>query len=131
MNDEKMPEGLCRLGQIFWRVEAQGPEPSEGLKLILEEMRRKRSKTLGCYHDLLNLMDIKGGVALTDWDGRPAVSLNAVDAFAILKPGDYWTRVDGPDVRETSKLCFTDQWSRMFKSFGKPVAEAADWYGNL
>ena len=53
-------------------------------------------------------MDSKGGVALTDWDGRPAISLNALDAFAILTPGDYWTRVDGPDVRDTGKLCFTD-----------------------
>ena len=44
MNDEKMPEGLGRLGQIFWRVEEQGPEPSEDLKLILEEMRRKKLK---------------------------------------------------------------------------------------
>ena len=131
MNDEKMPEGLGRLGQIFWRVEEQGPEPSEDLKLILDEMRRKRSKTIGWYHNLLDLMDSKGSVALTDWDGRPAISLNAVDAFAILKPGDYWTRVDGPDVRETGKLCFTDQWARMFKSFGKPVVETADWYDGL
>ena len=44
MKDKEMPEGLCRLGQIFWRVEEQGPEPSEGLKLILEEMRRKEIK---------------------------------------------------------------------------------------
>ena len=44
MNDKEMPEGLCRLGQIFWRVEEQGTEPSEGLKLILEEMRRKEIK---------------------------------------------------------------------------------------
>ena len=40
-------------------------------------------------------MDSKGDVALTDWDGRPAISLSVSDAFAILKPGDYWTRVDG------------------------------------
>ena len=76
-------------------------------------------------------MDSKGGVALTDWDGRPAISLNALDAFAILKSGEYWTRVDGPDVRETGKLCSTDQWARVFKSFGKPVAEAVDWYDGL
>ena len=76
-------------------------------------------------------MDSKGGVALTDWDGRPAVSLNAHDAFAVLNPGDYWTRVDGADVRETGKLCFTDDWARMFKSFGEPVAEVADWYDSL
>ena len=47
------------------------------------------------------------------------------------QPGDYWARVDGPDVRETGKLCFTDDWARMFKSFGKPVSEAADWYDSL
>ena len=76
-------------------------------------------------------MDGKGGVALTDWDGRPAISLNAVDAFAILKPGDYWTRVDGLDVRETGKMCFTDDWARTFKNLSKPVAEAADWYDGL
>ena len=76
-------------------------------------------------------MDSKAGFALTDWDGRPAISLNVCDAFAILKPGDYWTRVDGSDVRETGKLCFTDQWTRRFKSFGKPVADVAVWYGGL
>ena len=42
MKDKEMPEGLSRLGQIFWRVEELGPEPSEDLKLILEEMRRKK-----------------------------------------------------------------------------------------
>ena len=73
----------------------------------------------------------KGGVALTDWDGRPAVSLNALDAFALLKPGDYWTRVDGLDVRNIGELCFTDEWARMFESFGRQVAYVADWHGNL
>ena len=76
-------------------------------------------------------MDSKSGVALADWDGRPAISLNILDAFAILKPGDYWTRVDGPDVRETGKLCLTDDWARMFKNFGKPIAEVANWYDRL
>ena len=76
-------------------------------------------------------MDSKGGVALADWDGRPAISLNALDAFAILKSGDYWTRVDGLDVRETGKLCSTAQWAKRFKSFGKPVAEVANWYKGL
>ena len=36
-------------------------------------------------------------------------------------------RVGGPDVRETGKLCFTDDWVKKFESYGKPVAEA-DWY---
>ena len=76
-------------------------------------------------------MDSKGGVALADWNGRPAISLNALDAFAILKSGDYWTRVDGLDVRETGKLCSTDDWARMFDGFGKPISEAADWYNSL
>ena len=71
-------------------------------------------------------MDSKGGVALTDWGGRPAVSLNALDAFALLKAGYYWTRVDGLDVRNTGKLCFAEEWARMFASFGRPVAQVAD-----
>ena len=44
MNDKEVPTGLCPVGKIFWRVEEQGPDPSEGLKLILEEMRRKELK---------------------------------------------------------------------------------------
>ena len=39
--------------------------------------------------------------------------------------------MDGLDVRETGKLCFTDQWASRFKSFGKPVAEIAEWYDML
>ena len=54
MNDEKMPEALCRLGQIFWRVEEQGPEPSEDLKLILEDMRRKKLKEKEYDHRLVS-----------------------------------------------------------------------------
>ena len=42
MNDEKMPEGLCRVGQIFWRVEVEDKDISPGLKKILEEMKRER-----------------------------------------------------------------------------------------
>ena len=76
-------------------------------------------------------MDSKGGVALTDWDGRPAISLNVCDAFAILKPGDYWTRVDALDVRHTGGLCTSNEWAAMFKNFGKPISEVADWYDGL
>ena len=32
MNDKEMPEGLCWLGQIFWRVEEQGPGPSDDIE---------------------------------------------------------------------------------------------------
>ena len=42
MNDKKMPEGLCRVGQIFWRVEVEDKDISSGLKKILEEMKRER-----------------------------------------------------------------------------------------
>lgn len=42
MNDKKMPEGLCRVGQIFWRVEVEDKDISAGLKEILEEMKRER-----------------------------------------------------------------------------------------
>ena len=121
----------CRSDILACRGRGQRHKPRIKRDFRENQKRKKRRTAIGFYYDLLNLMDSKGGVALTDWDGRPAISLNVCDAFAILKPGDYWTRVDGPDVRDTSKLCFTDQWARMFKSFGKPVAEAADWYGGL
>ena len=42
MNDKKMPEGLCRVGQIFWRVEVEDKDISAGLKEILEEMKREK-----------------------------------------------------------------------------------------
>ena len=42
MNDKKMPEGLCQVGQIFWRVEVEDKDISPGLKEILEEMKRER-----------------------------------------------------------------------------------------
>ena len=121
----------CRSDILACRGRGQRHKPGIKRDFRENQKRKKRRTAIGFYHDLLNLMDSKGGVALTDWDGRPAISLNFCDAFAILEPGDYWTRVDGPDVRETGKLCFTGNWARTFKSFGKPVAEAADWYGNL
>lgn len=113
------------------RGRGQRHQPRIKRNLGENKKRTKRRTVIGWYHNLLDLMDSKGGVALADWDGRPAISLNAVDAFAILKSGDYWTRVDGLDVRETGKLCLTDQWASRFKSFGKPVAEVANWYHNL
>tara|TARA_B100000003_G_scaffold171981_1_gene159651 strand:+ start:3929 stop:4135 length:207 start_codon:yes stop_codon:yes gene_type:complete len=42
MNDKEMPEGLCRVGQIFWRVEVEDKDISAGLKEILEEMKREK-----------------------------------------------------------------------------------------
>mgnify|MGYP003109594386 CR=1 FL=1 len=42
MNDKEMPEGLSRLGQIFWRVEVEDKDISPGLKEILEKMKRER-----------------------------------------------------------------------------------------
>ena len=37
-----MPEGLNRLGKIFWRVEVEDKNISAGLKEILEKMKRER-----------------------------------------------------------------------------------------
>ena len=42
MSDEKMPEGLCRLGQIFWRVEVEDKDISPAMKEIVEEIIRER-----------------------------------------------------------------------------------------
>ena len=106
--------------------------PNDGQTALAEENVIYTDLVLDGVLDAMQRLEMESGsVGLVGGDVLPAVSLNALDAFAILKPGDYWTRVDGPDVRETGKLCFTDQWSRMFKSFGKPVAEAADWYDGL
>ena len=42
MNDKDMPEGLCPMGQIFWRVEVEDKDISPGLKEILEKIKRER-----------------------------------------------------------------------------------------
>ena len=42
MNDKEMPEGLCPVGQIFWRVEVEDKDISPGLKEILEKIKRER-----------------------------------------------------------------------------------------
>ena len=76
----------CRSDILACRGRGQRHQPR--IKRNLGENEKKRRTAIGWYHDLLNLMDSKGGVALTDWDGRPAISLNFCDAFAILKPGD-------------------------------------------
>ena len=42
MNDEEMPEGLSRLGQIFWRIEVEDKDISPAMKEIVEEIIRER-----------------------------------------------------------------------------------------
>ena len=42
MNDKKMPEGLSRLGQIFWRVEVEDKDISHAEKEIVEKIIRER-----------------------------------------------------------------------------------------
>ena len=42
MNDEKMPEGLCPVGQIFWRVEVEDKDISRELQEILDKIKRER-----------------------------------------------------------------------------------------
>jgi len=42
MNDKEMFEGLCPVGQIFWRVEVEDKDISPGLKEILEKIKRER-----------------------------------------------------------------------------------------
>ena len=42
MNDKKMPEGLSRFGQIFWRVEVEDKDISPGLQEILDKIKRER-----------------------------------------------------------------------------------------
>ena len=42
MNDKEMPEGLCPVGQIFWRVEVEDKDISPAMKEIVEEIIRER-----------------------------------------------------------------------------------------
>ena len=42
MDDKEMPEGLSRLGQIFWRVEVEDKDISPAMKEIVEEIIRER-----------------------------------------------------------------------------------------
>ena len=42
MRDEKMPEGLCPVGQIFWRVEVEDKDISPGLQEILDKLKKER-----------------------------------------------------------------------------------------
>ena len=42
MNNKEMPEGLSRLGQIFWRVEVEDKDISHAEKEIVEKIIRER-----------------------------------------------------------------------------------------
>ena len=42
MDDDKIPKGLSRLGQIFWRVEVEDKDISLALKEIVEKIVRER-----------------------------------------------------------------------------------------
>ena len=42
MNDKEMPEGLCPVGQIFWRVEVKDKDISPGLQEILDKLKKER-----------------------------------------------------------------------------------------
>ena len=42
MNDKEMPEGLCPVGQIFWRVEVEDKDISRELQEILDKIKRER-----------------------------------------------------------------------------------------
>ena len=44
MNDKEMPEGLCPVGQIFWRVEVEDKDISPGLKEILEKLKKNEKE---------------------------------------------------------------------------------------
>ena len=39
-----MPEGLCPVGQIFWRVEVEDKDISPRLKEILEKSKEKEKE---------------------------------------------------------------------------------------
>ncbi len=39
MNEKEMPEGLCPVGQIFWRVEVEDKDISPAMKEIVEKIK--------------------------------------------------------------------------------------------
>ena len=39
MNEKEMPEGLCPVGQIFWRVEVEDKDISPAMKEIEEKIK--------------------------------------------------------------------------------------------
>ena len=61
MNDKELPKGLCPVGKIFWRVEEQDPDPSEGLKLVSEKMKRKELKEKEDNHGLVSQVTESNG----------------------------------------------------------------------
>ena len=42
MYDKEKPEGLCPVGQIFWRVEVEDKDISPGLQEILDKLKKER-----------------------------------------------------------------------------------------
>ena len=42
MDNKEMPEGLCPVGQIFWRVEVEDKDISRELQEILDKIKRER-----------------------------------------------------------------------------------------
>ena len=53
-----------------------------------------------------------------DWSGRPAVLLKE-DAYAVLAPGEGWTRVDAKDVSNTGGVLTEATWRRDFGHYGR------------
>jgi hypothetical protein len=53
-----------------------------------------------------------------DWDDRPAVLLEK-EAYAVLRPGGPWTRVDRDDVAHTGAVLNEATWRRNLAHYGR------------
>ena len=58
MDNKEMPEGLCPVGQIFWRVEVEDKDISPGLKEILEKSKEKEKEN--SYRLLSSFIEFNG-----------------------------------------------------------------------
>jgi hypothetical protein len=64
-----------------------------------------------------------------NWDSRPAVMLDGLRAFAVLAPGEGWTKVDASDVGHTGADMSEAAWRKRFVGrFG--VLDVRQWRHN-
>jgi hypothetical protein len=80
------------------------------------------SQTLERIRNYLRKEPVPSDIIFVDWDWRPAVLYpDELDgAFAILKKGGRWTRVDWDDVSHTGGVMSEAKWRARFEPvFGR------------
>lgn len=58
---------------------------------------------------------LESDMLLINWEGRPAVSISSVEAYAILEPNGHWKKVDAADVSQTGHVvAYEDDFYKIF-----------------